>query len=81
MFIRFMKTSNSIFLMIILGAGYVFRQRWYLKLAAKNSRVNMRGKIYNHPMRMLHLQRHKVKVREIEVLGILTQLKGLTIDF
>ena len=62
--------------MIILGAGYVFRQRWYLKLAAKNSRVNMREKIYNHPKRMLHLQRHKIKVREIEVFGNIDTTQG-----
>ena len=72
--------------MMILEAGYVFRWRCYLELAAENSRVNMKEQICNQPMRMLHLQRHKVKVRETEVSGengkgILTQLKGLTIDF
>ena len=72
--------------MMILGVGYVFRWRQYLKLAAENSRVNMREKIYNQPMRRLHLQHHKVKIRETEVFGkkgkgILTQLNGLTVDF
>ena len=81
-----MTTSNSIFLIMILGAGYVFRRQRYLELAAENSRVNMREKIYNQLMRRLHLQRHKVKVRETEVFGengkgILIPLKGLTIDF
>ena len=71
--------------MMILGAGYVSRQR-YFELAAENSRVNIREKIYNQLMRRLHLQSHKVKVRETEVFGkngkgILTQLKVLTIDF
>ena len=71
-----MSTSHSSFLIMILGAG----------LAAENSRVNMREKIYNPPMRRLYLQRHKDKAREPEVFGkigkgILTQLKGLTIDF
>ena len=65
--------------MMILGAGYVSRQR-YFELAAENSRVNIREKIYNQLMRRLHLQSHKVKVRETEVFGkngkgILTQLK------
>ena len=81
-----MTTSNSVFLMMILRAGYVFRRRRYLELAAQNSRVNMKEKNYNQPMRRIHLQRHKVKVRETEVFGkngkgILTQFKGLTIDF
>ena len=71
--------------MMILGAGYVSRQQ-YFELAAENSRVNIREKIYNQLMRRLHLQSHKVKVRETEVFGkngkgILTQLKVLTIDF
>ena len=71
---------------MILEAGYVFRRRQYLKLTADNSRVNMREKIHNQPMRRLHLQRHKVKVRETKVFvkngeGILTQLKGSAIDF
>ena len=35
-------TANSIFLMMMLGAGYVLRRRQYLKLTADNSRVNMR---------------------------------------
>ena len=71
--------------MMILGAGYVSRQR-YFELAAENFRVNIRENIYNQLMRRLHLQCHKVKVRETEVFGkngkgILTQLKVLTIDF
>ena len=37
------------------------------KLAAKNSRVNMREKIYNQPMRRLYLQRHENKARDKEV--------------
>ena len=46
----------------------------------------MREKIYNQPMRRLHLQRHKDKARDTEVFGkivkgILAQLKSLTIDF
>ena len=65
---------------IMLGGGSIG------KLAAKNSRVNMREKIYNQPMRRLHLQRHKDKARDTEVFGkivkgILAQLKSLTIDF
>ena len=45
-----------------------------------------REKLYNQSMRRLHLQHHKVKIRETEVFGkngkgILTQLNGLTIDF
>ena len=65
---------------IILGGGNIG------KLASENSRVNMREKIYNQPMRRFHLQRHKDKARDTEVFGkvvkgILTQLKGLTIDF
>ena len=56
------------------------------KLASENSRVNMREIIYVQPMRRLHLQCHKDKPRDTEVLekigkGILTQLNGLTIDF
>ena len=48
------------------------------KLATKKSRVNMREKIYNQPFRRLHTQRYKDKANETE---LLTQLKGLTIDF
>ena len=39
------------------------------KLAAENSRVNMRENIYNQPIRGLHSQRNKDKVRETEVFG------------
>ena len=65
---------------MILGGGNIG------KLATENSRVNMREKIYNQPMKKLHLQRHKNKARDADVFGkigkgILTQLKGLTIDF
>ena len=65
---------------MILGGGNIG------KLATENSRVNMREKIYNQPMKKLHLQRHKDKARDADVFGkigkgILTQLKGLTIDF
>ena len=65
---------------MILGSGNIG------KLAAENSRVNIREKIYNQPMRMLHLHRHKDKARDTEVFrkigkGILAQLKSLTIDF
>ena len=65
---------------MILGGGSIG------KLATENSRVNMREKIYNQPMKKLHLQRHKNKARDADVFGkigkgILTQLKGLTIDF
>ena len=48
------------------------------KLAAEKSRVNMREKVYNQPFRRLHTQRYKDKANETE---LLTQLKGLTIDF
>ena len=41
----------------------------------------MREKIYNHPMRMFHLHRHKVKVREIEVLGNIDTTKGFNNRF
>ena len=65
---------------MILGGGNIGN------LAAENSRVNMREKTYNQPMRRLHLQRHKDKARDTDVFwkiskGILTQLKSLTIDF
>ena len=65
---------------MILGRGNIG------KLAAENSRVNMKEKIHNQPMRRLHLQHHKDTARETEVFGkisrgILTQLKGITIDF
>ena len=56
------------------------------KLADKNSRANIREKISHQPMRRLHLQRYKDKAKDTEVFGkinkgILTQIKGLTIDF
>ena len=65
---------------MILGGGSIG------KLATENSRVNMREKIYNQPMKKLHLQRHKDKARDADAFGkigkgILTQIKDLTIDF
>ena len=65
---------------MILGNGNIGN------LATENSRINMREKIYNQPMRRLDLQRHKDKAMDTEVFGkigkgILTHLKSLTIDF
>ena len=45
---------------MILGGGDIGN------LATENSRINMREKIYNQPMRRLHLQHHKDKAMDTE---------------
>ena len=69
--------------MMIPGNEYYFR--WWQHLKAGHQELNMREKIYNQPMRRLQAS-YKEKARDTEVFGkiskgILTQLKGLTVDF